>query len=460
MTPGSFPDYSIFLAYFILSVIYLLYRRSKISDLGEKQLFIYAGLFHVLMGFILCNIYIYEVTKGDSLGYFKYGTIVNQLLLEDPYNFTKLIIEGDHAYYSGLSHPLANNEAFVFMKNLIGVLSFFTFNSYLSTCILFSLYSFSGLWYLYKQLLRLYPSAKEYLGLFIFFLPSVTLWTSGVLKDSIILGSLAYGIGILINMSYFKEKRLWSMIVLAFHVFLIYKVKSYVGQVFILSIAFFFILRVLYKIKNRFLRYGMTVLSFGLIAVLALLNMSTINQAFQEHFVNSFLKNSLAYNDYLNYIGGKENPSSYTLGININNFHKASMSDILALIPEGIVTTLYRPFLWEASKPIMLLTAIENTLVILFTLYIILKTGVWTFIKTIYKDPFLMFLLFFVLVFSFALGVATGNFGALSRYRTPGMALYMTLLYLVYNTAKQHVIQRKEKSSMALPHLHSPKLST
>jgi len=52
--------------------------------------------------------------------------------------------------------------------------------------------------------------------------------------------------------------------------------------------------------------------------------------------------------------------------------------------------------------------------------------------KTINKDPTIQFCLIFSLVFAFAVGISSFNFGALSRYKIPCLPFYALALILIY----------------------------
>ena len=78
------------------------------------------------------------------------------------------------------------------MVRISALFGLISFNSYLANVFWFSTYSFLGSWYFYKALVRRYPNLAFYLGFSIFFVPSVIFWGSGLLKDSIVLGSLGF----------------------------------------------------------------------------------------------------------------------------------------------------------------------------------------------------------------------------------------------------------------------------
>jgi hypothetical protein len=123
---------------------------------------------------------------------------------------------------------------------------------------------------------------------------------------------------------------------------------------------------------------------------------------------------------------GRDAGSGYTLGELDGSF--ASM---LALAPQAINVSLFRPYLWEVSNPLMLLSAIESLLLLYFTLAIIFRFGLRN-LKA-FKNPDVSFSFTLSIILAFAVGVSTFNFGTLVRYKIPLMPFYVLALVLMDN---------------------------
>jgi hypothetical protein len=61
------------------------------------------------------------------------------------------------------------------------------------------------------------------------------------------------------------------------------------------------------------------------------------------------------------------------------------------------------------------------------------KRGVLKFFTVSFSDGRILMCFAFAIVFAFAIGSSTANFGALSRYKIPCMTFYMLFLLLLYN---------------------------
>ena len=78
----------------------------------------------------------------------------------------------------------------------------------------------------------------------------------------------------------------------------------------------------------------------------------------------------------------------------------------------------------------MLVTALENTVILIFFIYIFLKVGPINYISGTFSEPMSMFGFVFALIFSFAVGLTTANFGSLVRYKIPAMPFFLASIYI------------------------------
>ena len=116
--------------------------------------------------------------------------------------------------------------------------------------------------------------------------------------------------------------------------------------------------------------------------------------------------------------------SGYTLGE-----LDGTWQSMVKLAPQAINISLFRPYLWEVTNPLMLLSALEGLVLFLLTLQVIWRVR-WKTISYLQK-PDILFCLVFAFVFAFAVGVSTFNFGTLSRYKIPMMPYFLLALGII-----------------------------
>ena len=110
-----------------------------------------------------------------------------------------------------------------------------------------------------------------------------------------------------------------------------------------------------YKIKDTrlilFVRYFLYASAIiGLVVVGGKLQ----TEMFGEYNVESVAYKSFVTRDYLFRISNEQDGSGYTLG----DFDPTLLG-MLEQAPAGINVTLFRPYLWEARKPIVMISALE-----------------------------------------------------------------------------------------------------
>ena len=108
----------------------------------------------------------------------------------------------------------------------------------------------------------------------------------------------------------------------------------------------------------------------------------------------------------------------------------------------AINAALFRPFIWEAKNPVMILSALENSYFLFLTLFLLVKLKFFGVFKLIFNNPFLLFSMLFSLFFAFSVGISTPNFGALVRLRIPCIPFFLSSLFILkhlYELNSQHI---------------------
>jgi hypothetical protein len=115
--------------------------------------------------------------------------------------------------------------------------------------------------------------------------------------------------------------------------------------------------------------------------------------------------------------------------------------------PLALLNSLARPFLFEARNVAQLLSGFEMTIVVgLLLMLLVRRGGVRALFSEVTSHPALLAMATFVVSFSCAVGLSTGNLGSLSRYRVPAMPVYLGLLLaLRVRTAKKTVAASRVK---------------
>jgi hypothetical protein len=72
-----------------------------------------------------------------------------------------------------------------------------------------------------------------------------------------------------------------------------------------------------------------------------------------------------------------------------------------------------------------------------FTLSVLYKAGPVNFVKSIAKDPTVLYCLLFALLFALFVGATTANFGTLVRYKIPCMPFFVAAMFIIQDRIKK-----------------------
>lgn len=425
----------------MLSPIYLLiltyvakYYRDKRYPKGHLlRPYYLRGLYIKFAGAVfIALVYEYYYGGGDTYNYFHQAKVINSSLSNSLETWFKLIfnypVETNPELYPYVSQLIWYDGSAYMVSVIAALLGLFSGTTYIPIALLFAYFSFTGVWAMYRTFVGIYPKLYKELAVVFFFIPSTFVWGSAVFKDTICmfgLGWLTYTtFRIFINRDF--SRRNFFMLTLSFY--LIYSIKIYILLGFLPALSVWLLTTYSAKIRIAGIRF-MSKVIFIVIAIIGFFFFSRIfAKELERYSLDNIADTAATTRSYIFYISGEEG-SAYDLGE-----FDPSIGGILKKFPQAVVVTLFRPFLWEARKVIVILSALEALLFLYFTVKAFTVSGLKVTIRLIGKDPNLLFFLVFSLVFAFAVGISSYNFGALSRYKIPCLPYYGAfLVVLIYH---------------------------
>ena len=406
--------------YLVCFSILLFLLKNALTQRRTSTYFL-PGFFLKIFGAIALGfIYQFYYSGGDTFNYWRYGSShIWRAFKDSPQKAFRMIFSDTISpdlweYYSSLW--FINSDSALYVVRVTGFFDILTLHTYSATALFFAVFSFSGSWALFTVLCKKYPNNERNLFIAIFLIPSVVLWGSGIMKDTLTIGSLFWIIWAVIQWFEFKSRGVKEVLVFTIAFYVIYKVKVYVLISLIPCLLFYLLFLNLKKIKSasvRILVAPIITFVFIVFGYFAVLKIGETNERYQLDKIAHW--SSVTAND-LRYWTGKDAGSGYSLG-----HHDGTWQGMLRMAPGGIFTAIFRPFIWEASNLFMLMNALESSIMLVVFFRFLLRNR-WHFIK---RDPFLLFCLMFLVIFAFAVGVSTFNFGTLSRYRIPLIPFFL-----------------------------------
>jgi hypothetical protein len=425
---------------FYVGLIYIIAYRMRNSKYPRKhpwrKYFIPALSVKIFGAIFIGFIFAYYYKVGDTFYYFSHAQALNKVLNESVSKWFNLVLHipaYNDPNYADIIPGLIwyNDPASYTVAAITSVISVFTFTTYFPTTVIFAFISFTGLWALFRTFASLYPRLTRPIAIAVLFIPSVFVWGSGIFKDTVCIFGLGWLTYSTFRMLVQKDFSIRNLLVAVLSFTLIAKVKLYILLAFTPALLMWILFTYSQQIRNKSAKLLVKFVFVAAVVVGFLFFMQRFAKELGKFSLEKVVQTSEATRGYIYYVSGDEG-SAYSLG----NFDP-SIGNMLSKFPLAVNVTLFRPYPWEAKKIIVLLSALEALLFLFLTLKILFQLGIVRIWQTIGRDPTIQFCLIFSIIFAFAVGISTYNFGALSRYKIPCLPFYaLSLLLIYYKNAK------------------------
>lgn len=292
--------------------------------------------------------------------------------------------------------------------------------------VFFCLLAFIGCILLLKVFQQFLPDGKKKWALLTMLFPSFLFWTSGGLKESIIL--LALGL-LLYGFLAIRERGLMAVLTFFAGGLLLFVIKYFLLLCLLPALVAYYILSVKMDLRTVVIKYT-AVLA---VAVAALTIISPLNPKLDFIFLIA-KKQKHAISEALYMKAGSYSPVPVL---------EQNIGSILINLPTGLWNAMLKPYLWQSRNPMMLLSALENVVLVVLLLAAIIYRSK--------KEGLNFNLLFFILACTIPylcmIGIMTPVLGNLVRYKVVVMPL---LIYIAIYVADVERIPRslRKKSSL------------
>ena len=417
---------------------------------------------------------IFELTKHKPSSYFSILSGID--LNQDAENITQHL----NFWYQEESASVINDSRMVIRFNLL-MLPLSRGNIYIHLVMMVFI-SFIGLYLIYLSFEKIFSGKEVLLLVACFGAPSVMFWSSGIMKE----GLLVFFLGILIYHLFHFEKisiKTFSIIVLAFCG--MFFSKFYVALAIVPSLLFILFCFVLKKISNtiNLVLTCSAVLIFAFLfnTLLDNLPLEKLSKK-QNDFINLSvggvylsnnsspydtiftlkssslipsanlasghvvkLKNSTVYHHwqnpgYADTLIAHENQNNYTIlklleptgsAITLKRL-MPNYKSIIFLFPEGFLNVFFRPFIFDIENLFSLLACFENILflILIIVMFILFVKPHESGLKIIY------FSLLFVFTLYSLVGLTTPVLGAAVRYKVPAIPFLMISIFLLLDFSR------------------------
>lgn len=422
-----------------LVIFFFIANSIKLKHIEKEPYYRYfiPGLMAKMLGSIaICLVYVFYYGGGDTLNYYSDCLAVSKLFVKNPYQalrFTFLPLDWEiwFSFDFSTGWPVYSYDPkAIIVDKLTWPLAFISFNSFIGQTMLLSFICYFFIWRLYKMFLYEFPKLEKEFALSILFMPSVIFWGSGLLKDSITFAAVSAFTASFHHLLKVRTHIWLNILYLLIASILLIKIKPYIFFAVIPGSTLWFVGFRLTKLTNPLVRMAIAP-SLLLISMLSgYLMLRIMGDTLGEYKINNVLDKAIVTQQDLkqDYYQG----ASFDIG----DFD-ASVPSILGKAPAAVNVALFRPYLWEAYNPGMIISGIENLVLLVITIYLIVKMRVYNLFRMMFRHHILFFSVFFSLFFSFSVGLTTSNFGSLVRYKIPAIPFYVASLFIIYHAFRE-----------------------
>ncbi len=290
-----------------LVILFAIVRNRAESPRNASIRNIYYRGFYFKVFFVLAYAILAEfVFRGGDTGLYYQSILDLRAALKDDFSYFGTIVKSKSI---DLDNPLApyfyyDNYAYDFTFNymldvgnfsvprlgLIPAIVFF--DSYLCICLFFGFFALAGSIRIFKFFYYYYPIYKKELALAAIFIPSVSFWSAGLLKDPICFGSIGFILYAVLNVFIRKVNVKSSILLIIVCGLLIYSIKVYILLAFILALIIWLFAETNKLIKDSTLRtiFSLLTFIFSITIAFLLLNYFTSQEAAQSFKLDTLLE--------------------------------------------------------------------------------------------------------------------------------------------------------------------------
>jgi len=437
----------------LLSVIVIIANSKKVKMLAKPgnehyKYYLYNVFVKVFFAILYGAIYKYYYVGGDTMAYWNGAANLNNLFWASPLDYwNELMLTPSKDtilihFNSEIGYPpswIYKDPNSFFVSKILSVFMLFLGQSYLLLSLFLGWIMAKVSWKIYELVLH-YKITSEWLGaLSVLFIPSVAFWCSGISKDTIVLMAVFYIIYHTFGIANATVKnKTWSVLMVLLFFFILIQTRSFMAFTVAGPLFIAFSTRVVKSYSHSPLLANLMRLFIISISIIAFLVVIRLQGAEIAQLTGKYITEAqVQQDDFMN--NTTYGTKKYDLGI--TDFTPAGM---IKTAPLAILTAFYRPGIWEARSPLLLISGIETTIFIFLTFYFFFKGKLIQKIRIIQNNELLMFSITFAIILGFFAGFTSILFGVLVRIKAPLLPfLLMVLTVRRKDKQQQHELLEK-----------------
>lgn len=427
--------------YLLGAYIYGYYvTKRNIKTHPEYEYFTKGLMTRVFGAIIFGLVYFFYYKAGDTLNYFQTSSAYSKLFfIKQEDLLITLFGDAKNQYFNfneTTGYPVyspRDNHSFFVVKLLIPIVAI-GFYSYFASAVLTAIITFGGIWKLYLTFTNEFPNLKKELAIACLFVPSVVFWGSGLMKDSFTLSAVGWFTYAFYNLFIKNKRELKFVVFLLIASVIIIAIKPYIFFALLPGSILWLSNKIIKKINHKFIRFIASPLFFGIGILAGYFALKQMGDSLGQYGLDTVLDKAVVTQRDMKaeHYGGKS--------FDIGDFD-ASASGIALKAPAAIFAGIFRPGLWDVRNIVMLISSIENTYILILTIFLLIKLKFFRFFILIRENALLLFSMLFALFFAFSVGLTVANFGSLVRLRIPELPFFISAIFIL-----KHLYESKKLS--------------
>jgi hypothetical protein len=418
--------------FYLILVLFIAYKyKAKHQHEHPAYKYFIPGLLAKIGGAICLGlVYYFYYGGGDTVNYFNTASALVDVFYRSKTDFMHIyfgspffselfMAKGEYEFIYWVNDPYAFFVAKCFVPIvLIGG------KSYMASAILVASICYIAVWKLYLVFVSEFPELIKEFAFSILFVPSVTFWGSGIMKDSLSFSAACLFVHGFYWLVIKKRYNVMSVFSILFSSFMLISIKPYI--LFALlpgSIVWFVALKVV-NIKNGLVKLLIAPAIITIGGLIAFSLMNNLGDKLGKYSIDKVFDTAHGAQQDLKQSYYKGN--TFDIGD-----YEPTISGLLSVSHKATFAALFRPTILEVKNIVMLFSALENAFLLFFCLYLLVKLKIYKFFMLIQEHPLALFSIIFALFFALSVGVSISNFGTLVRLKIPCIPFFISSLVIV-----------------------------
>ncbi|MES2566590.1 MAG: hypothetical protein V4565_06975 [Bacteroidota bacterium] len=404
--------------------------KRNIRTNPEYSYFTKGLMVRVIGAIALGLVYFFYYNGGDTTNYFQTSSAYAKLMFTDQESFWIGWLGNAKNHYftfnESTGYPVywaRDSHSFFVVRLLIPIVSL-GFHSYFATAVLVACLTYGGMWKLYQTFLQEFPELKKELAIACLFIPSCVFWGSGLMKDSFTISAVGWFTYAFYHFFIKKQRKFSFGFYLFVSAFIILAIKPYIFFALLPGCILWLSNNIVKKINHGFVRLIATPIILSLGAITGYFALDNMGDNLGQYKLDNVLDKAVVTQKDMkaDYYGGK----TYDIGE-----FDASLGGVLSKAPIAIFSGIFRPGVWDVKNAVMLVSSLENSYLLILTIFLLIKLKFLGFFSLIRKNPMLLFCMLFSIFFAFSVGLTVANFGSLVRLRLPELPFFVAGIFML-----------------------------